>query len=163
MVIFPRVAKESLNNKFVLQAKLQSVFNLLFAYVLIISILILFFGGTIINFIWGSNFAFTILPLSFLLLYFGATLYNSILSGILISNGRQKFYAKTIYIYSFVTIFLIFTLTFYFGAVGSAFAISLGEILTTFLFWKEIKKIMKLKLFSKINLRQDLKTLLAYF
>ena len=163
LVVFPSVSKSFSEKNELIFEKLQSIMNLIFVYFVIIFLIILIFGKTIIQLIWGVEFIDTYNTLLILTIFLLSTIYNSLLSGILVSHKLEKYYSKVVLIYSMITTILVYYFINYFNSIGAAIAISFGETIMTLLFIKKINSFSKLKFISNLNFKKDFKSLLNNF
>lgn len=128
LVLFPFISKIA-NNKNKLQYFLNPLLNWLLVLAGMLSFVLFINSEFILQLVYGDSFILASSYFDILLIFFVATLFNSIVGYALISLGEIKLFSKIITMFSLLILIIYPISIYYFGTIGAAITLSIGEII----------------------------------
>lgn len=119
---------------------LRRTFRQVLAGGLVLALGITLFSGTIISLVYRDEYTRAAVPLAIMSWYVVATLMNSFFSSILVAVGIEKSYLQSSLLSSTIGIVLIVGLTWLYGIVGAAVAMTASEVLMATLMYRKYRK-----------------------
>lgn len=126
------------------EIKVRQLFRALLTFSAIVMVIFAFWGGAMMEFLFSGPYAEATPILKALTFFYTFTLLNSIVSHSIIAIKSSNSYVKAAIRASLTTLPLIPILTYFFGGVGAAVAISLAETATFIFSEKTIRQLIRI-------------------